>query len=86
MHTLYLKSFEVDGNAIQKLTKQKFIHSYFQIMWVGMTTNERINQAKYMYLEAMGLRDKDKGHGHSHGEGPDCHEDHSKHKYSNPFQ
>ena len=57
-----------------------------------MTTNERINQAKYMYLEAMSVtksKDSSKdsnGHGHSHGAGPDCCEDHTKNKYQNPFQ
>ena len=57
-----------------------------------MTTNERINQAKYMYLEALSGRGvkkgegDNKGHGHSHGAGPDCHTDHTKNKYKNPFQ
>ena len=86
-------------NYIATCTKQykvclikKVRNIIFQIMWVGMTTNERINQAKYMYLEAMSIsRGKEghkegQGHGHSHGGGPDCHADHSKNKYKNPFQ
>ncbi|XP_060566035.1 palmitoyltransferase ZDHHC17-like [Ruditapes philippinarum] len=65
----------------------------YQIMWLGMTTNERLNQARYFYLDAMSKRRKAEGkappgdnHGHSHGIGDKhCFKDHTKHAYENPF-
>lgn len=61
----------------------------YQIMWLGVTTNERLNQAKYFYMEKMSSFRGDSApasHGHSHGIGDKkCYHDHSKHKYENPF-
>ena len=59
-----------------------------------MTTNERLNQARYFYLDAMSKKRKSEGqapkgdnHGHSHGVGDKhCFKDHTKHAYENPFQ
>lgn len=63
----------------------------YQIMWLGMTTNERLNQAHYHYFEAKNKANSTEGlegqnHGHSHGIGDkQCFHDHSKVKYQNPF-
>ena len=62
-------------------------------MWLGMTTNERLNHARYYYLDAMSKKKmaENKGpvqhHGHSHGIGDkQCFMDHTKKAYQNPFQ
>ena len=67
---------------------------FLQVMWLGMTTNERLNQARYFYMEALSKKRKVDGdcptgqqHGHSHGVGDkQCFADHTKNKYNNPFQ
>ncbi|XP_033751574.1 palmitoyltransferase ZDHHC17-like [Pecten maximus] len=62
----------------------------YQIVWLGMTTNERINFVKYEYLHDKEAKMQDhadmKGHGHSHA----GHAHHSFHggakaKTKNPF-
>ncbi|BFZ04808.1 hypothetical protein BsWGS_07847 [Bradybaena similaris] len=62
----------------------------YQIMWLAMTTNERMNQARYWHMQKMdsgtecgghpdGCSDgASSGHGHSHGH-------HSKPKIVSPF-
>ncbi|XP_052801934.1 palmitoyltransferase ZDHHC17-like [Mya arenaria] len=65
----------------------------YQIMWLGMTTNERLNHARYYYLDAMSKKrmaennaPKAQNHGHSHGIGDkQCFNDHSQKPYRNPF-
>lgn len=50
----------------------------YQVVWLGMTTNERMNHGRYTYLS--GNYPQAHGHGHSHGEDKEC-----KHKVKNPF-
>ena len=71
---------------------------YHQVMWLGMTTNERLNQARYMYMNMRSKLGAGKGQGHSHGQGEGhghahggdpkekCFHQHNKEKYDNPFQ
>lgn len=53
--------------------------SCLQVVWLGMTTNERMNHGRYTYLS--GNYPQARGHGHSHGEDKEC-----KHKVKNPFE
>lgn len=53
--------------------------SCLQVVWLGMTTNERMNHGRYTYLS--GNYPETRGHGHSHGEDKEC-----KHKVKNPFE
>nr|XP_022323665.1 palmitoyltransferase ZDHHC17-like isoform X2 [Crassostrea virginica] len=50
----------------------------YQVVWMGMTTNERMNMGRYTYLS--GNYSQGQGHGHSHGQGGKC-----NHKAKNPF-
>ncbi|XP_052261110.1 palmitoyltransferase ZDHHC17-like isoform X1 [Dreissena polymorpha] len=65
----------------------------YQVMCLGVTTNERLNQARYFYMDAMSKAraagkapQEQNHHGHSHGMGDkQCHTDHSRKQYQNPF-
>ncbi|KAK7479774.1 hypothetical protein BaRGS_00028954, partial [Batillaria attramentaria] len=49
----------------------------YQIAWLGMTTNERLNAARYFYQQQlMGAAADELSHGHSHAPGEKC--DHKK--------
>lgn len=49
----------------------------YQISWLGMTTNERLNAARYFYQQQlMGASSDELSHGHAHGPGEKC--DHKK--------
>lgn len=50
-----------------------------QVVWLGMTTNERMNHGRYTYLS--GNYPQSHAHGHSHGDDKEC-----KHKVKNPFE
>ncbi|XP_062593400.1 palmitoyltransferase ZDHHC17-like, partial [Saccostrea cucullata] len=57
----------------------------YQVVWLGMTTNERMNHGRYKYLygnfsESHGQGHNRRGHGHSHGPSGE-----SKQKGQNPF-
>ncbi|XP_076450296.1 palmitoyltransferase ZDHHC17-like [Babylonia areolata] len=57
-----------------------FCCQIYQVSWLGMTTNERLNAARYFYQQRLMGGD---GYDHSHGHGGHSHDgedDHSKHK------
>ncbi|XP_052064868.1 palmitoyltransferase ZDHHC17-like [Mytilus californianus] len=51
----------------------------YQVMWLAMTTNERLNAHRYKYFHPQ-HEDEDKGVGHSHDDGERC-----KHQPKSPF-
>ncbi|KAL8558720.1 hypothetical protein ACOMHN_036387 [Nucella lapillus] len=62
-----------------------FFCQLYQVSWLGMTTNERLNAARYFYQQRlMGGGGED--HGHSHGGGDDGHgPDKAKNPIASPF-
>ncbi|XP_071100123.1 palmitoyltransferase ZDHHC17-like isoform X2 [Haliotis cracherodii] len=52
-----------------------FVCQLYQIMWLGMTSNERLNQGRYTHFHKYAnerhghSHGQDQGHGHSHGPG-----------------
>lgn len=67
-------------NTLYRLLVVKlYMLSCSQVVWLGMTTNERMNHGRYTYLS--GNYSQTRGHGHSHGEDKEC-----KHRVKNPFE
>ncbi|PVD34087.1 hypothetical protein C0Q70_05350 [Pomacea canaliculata] len=65
-----------------------FVCQLYQVAWLGMTTNERLNKARYFYQQQLmgGMPgQEDHAHGHSHGGEEKCSHKHKMPKISSPF-
>ncbi|XP_005106609.1 palmitoyltransferase ZDHHC17 [Aplysia californica] len=67
-----------------------FVCQMYQISWLAMTTNERLNQMRYSHMQKMpgpeeGCKRDQGGHGHNHGGHGHCHGGKPTPKVVSPF-